>query len=276
MDETPGGLPLLPWTLAEATCLDTQHPRSFEQLVALGRQDPGLAVLLLRAANASPDVRAQTCPSVRDAVARLGVLNAYNVLVHRPRVHVVMPTTHPAVVELLDHSVQVAAGMEELARHTRLLGTHWAYALGLLHDVGRYEQVGRHAENQIYASSWRTAGELFTVEADLGLEHHQDRGAELLEAWGLPEFFVQFVKYHHARPERLPARLRASVQLVRWADTLSVGLLRGGALAMERPQWRTPNRLPDLDRLKQRVVAAMRSATERTPWHGSRGGASAS
>lgn len=256
--------PFLPATLATHAALDTSDAGSFDKLVAMAREDPGFAVALLREANSVLHRRARACLGLREAVTRIGVLGAYEVLVAEPVVRVVLTRTRPAVGHLVEHSLQVARGAEFLAQLTEGVEPGVAYAAGLLHDIGHY----RHIENATHrlvdldAAHWQTPDEVPRVEQELGHDEHAALGARDAQSWDLPAALVYTIRHHHTPPSRLDPRLQALVQHVRWADGISIALLRGGQLKLPKARIRSELSLPPPAQVIPHLVEVMKGTRE--------------
>ena len=259
MSDPNSGLPFLPETLAGQTSLDTAAPEAFERLVEAARADPGYALALLRAANSVSRRRVRACLGVREAVTRLGVMGAYDVLVARPVVRVVMSATHPAVRQLIEHSLQVARGAEFLAQLTGAVEPDIAYAAGIAHDIGHYAllQAGPKHLADLDAATWCTPDELASAEEALGHDDHARVGSRHAVDWALPPALVYAIRHHHDAVSVLDPRLQMLVQLLRWADAASIALLRGGQVRLERSEARRPLVLPPDSELVPALMEAM-------------------
>jgi putative nucleotidyltransferase with HDIG domain len=176
---------------------------SAAELEHIAVADPVLAGKLLGAANSARFGTRFEVLGVREAVLRLGVPAARQVLLASSlgRLFASKP-----LHDLWKHSQQVADTASEAARLARV-DPEAAWLAGLLHDIGRLGFSSRPAESRIAEQVWIDAGfPLVYAETLVYGTDHAALGAELLRSWDIPGSIVEAVKFHH-RPECSDARL---------------------------------------------------------------------
>lgn len=199
-------LPALPATAAQILRLASDRMANARQLADIIEQDPGLSAQVLRYANSSLYGYAGRINSLQTAIARvLGfefVMNLALGLSIGKSLRV--PQEGPFGLDAFwKHSVYAGRLVEQLAgmlpRQQRLpRGT--AYLAGLLQNLGRLV-LGHTFQPEFYILNrfGQANPEMSTRDLErhvLGVTHDQI-GAWLMEAWGLPEELVIAVRHHH-------------------------------------------------------------------------------
>ncbi len=199
-------LPTLPVTAARIMRLAADERANARQLAEIIEQDPGLAAQVLRYANSSLYGYAGRIKDLQSAIARvLGfefVLNlALGLSIGRSlRVAQEGPFGLDAFWR---HSVCAARLVEQLALllpQPESLPRGTAYLAGLLQNLGRLV-LGHAFQPEFYILNRFAQANpdmpTTTLERHvLGVTHDQI-GAWLMEAWGLPPELVIAVRYHH-------------------------------------------------------------------------------
>jgi putative nucleotidyltransferase with HDIG domain len=194
---------------------DETAPATLESIVAW---DPILTGRLLEVANSALFGQPQPIVRLADAAARVGVPLARKVLLAACFGELFAS----ASLRLLWHTSQrVAERAYELARRVKIDADE-AYVAGLLHDVGRIAFARNPADSHIRLAGWLESGFPLTyAEALTWSKDHADAGAELLQAWQLPDSIVDAVRNHH-RPERSRSNMASLLYLSeRWQATKS-------------------------------------------------------
>jgi HD-like signal output (HDOD) protein/prolyl-tRNA editing enzyme YbaK/EbsC (Cys-tRNA(Pro) deacylase) len=199
-------LPALPVTAARILRLASDGRANARQLADIIEQDPGLAAQVLRYANSSLYGYAGRIKDVQTAVARvLGFEFVLNLaLGFSIGKSLRVPQEGPFGLEIFwKHSVCAARLVEQLAtllpsQLQPARGT--AYLAGLLQNLGRLV-LGHAFQPEFYILNRfaQANPEMPTTELErhvLGVTHDQI-GAWLMEAWGLPRELVVAVRYHH-------------------------------------------------------------------------------
>jgi putative nucleotidyltransferase with HDIG domain len=191
-------LPVLPRSVAEALRLARTPDLDFDELARVAAGDPPLAARVISVANSSAYARAgmPRIAAVKQAAARLGTQATRDVLyqVAYASMFVDAARYKDPIEATFQHGVRVAQVSRLLATERGLEGDV-AFLAGLLHDIGRarsWKLLGSFGENA-------PAAALLPLVDDV----HAPAGAELAQAWHLPDEVVDVCRWHHdpgARP----------------------------------------------------------------------------
>jgi len=224
--------------------------------------DQGLTSNVLRLANSAYFAGPRTIGSLRDAIVRLGMNRIFQLVIMSAIVPVARHEIRGYDIppgKLLEHSIAVAIGAEEIAQQLNLKAPYFTFTAGLLHDLGKIV-LGTFLEVDIQrVVNLAYAGEATFEDAEaevLGIDH-AETGALLLQAWNLPESIVDAVMYHH-RPEDFRGDSLV-VDLVHLADSmaLSNGLGRGFDGLNYKPNEQVLQRRKLEDESSEAIVARM-------------------
>jgi nitrogen-specific signal transduction histidine kinase/HD-like signal output (HDOD) protein len=101
-------------------------------------------------------------------------------------------------------SLSCALIAKALARLTRYTFPQEAYMTGLLHDIGELVLSKNYPDDWLELLINTTSPESRReFESELFLSTHTDIGAELAQKWGLGDYAVDAIRYHHAPSETL-------------------------------------------------------------------------
>jgi HD-like signal output (HDOD) protein/prolyl-tRNA editing enzyme YbaK/EbsC (Cys-tRNA(Pro) deacylase) len=199
-------LPALPATAAQILRLAADTRANARQLAEIIEQDPGLAAQVLRYANSSLYGYAGSIKNLQTAIARvLGFDYVMNLaLGFSIGTALRVPQDGPFGLDAFwKHSVYAGRLVEELAKHLPrdqrpLRGT--AYLAGLLQNLGRLVLGHTFQPEFFILNRFAQANpDMPTCELErhvLGVTHDQI-GAWLMEAWGLPDELIAAVRHHH-------------------------------------------------------------------------------
>jgi putative nucleotidyltransferase with HDIG domain len=220
-------LPTLPAVVTRLMALVNDPMVSAMDLAYTLREDPPLTARVLRMANSPVYGGRARVLSVPQAVLRLGMNEIRNVVMSLGVVRAVFgPGRRLNHRAFWQHSLTVARATESLASalppdpdgHDEA-----AFAVGLLHDIGRL------VLDQVYPEAYDAA--LGIMEGSrVGLDEaerqatgldHAEIGALLAQRWGLPDPIVSGIAYHHRPAEALPS-LRRTAVLARVAEQTAV------------------------------------------------------
>jgi HD-like signal output (HDOD) protein/prolyl-tRNA editing enzyme YbaK/EbsC (Cys-tRNA(Pro) deacylase) len=199
-------LPALPATAAQILQLAADPRASARQLAQIVEQDPALAAQVLRYANSSLYGYAGKINNLQTAIARvLGFEYVMNLALGFSIGKALrVPKDGPFGMDAFwQHSVCCARLVEVLSQHlprTQRPPRGTAYLAGLLQNLGRLV-LGHTFEAEFFLlNRFAEANpEMSSCELErqvLGVSHDQI-GAWLMEAWGLPRELVTAVRYHH-------------------------------------------------------------------------------
>jgi putative nucleotidyltransferase with HDIG domain len=127
-----------------------------------------------------------------------------------------------------EHSLYTGVVARILARRMRAPNTERCFVMGLLHDIGKLVLYRKQPELACGALELAndTGIPLQTAETEVFGFHHGTVGAELMQAWTLPESFVE-VALHHHQPSAAE-RFRMESAIVHLADVIT-GMAQGTA-----------------------------------------------
>lgn len=225
--------------------------------------DQGLTSNVLRLANSAYFAGPRTIGSLRDAIVRLGMNRIFQLVIMSAIVPVARREIRGYDIppgKLLEHSIAVAIGAEEIAQQTKVQAPCFTFTAGLLHDLGKIV-LGTFLEVDIQrVVNLAYSGEATFEDAEaevLGIDH-AETGALLLQAWNLPESIVEAVMYHH-RPEDFRGKDPLVVDLVHLADSMALnnGLGRGFDGLNYKPNEQVLQRLKLQDKTSEAIIAQM-------------------
>lgn len=196
------------------------------ELQQIVEQDPALNSNLLRIAN-SPHYRgAQPVGAARSAIVRLGARGLYEIsmgLTLRRTIPDPLPGYGTPAPAFSRHCVAVAVLSEALARETEAVGTHIAFTVGLLHDVGKlvigpFLEQRRGVWNEHRATGSIT---LENAEKEILNTDHNEAGELVAIHWKLPAEVVAGVRWHHAPQAARGANARGAAAVAHVANALA-------------------------------------------------------
>ena len=190
--------PMLPAARAGALSMIQDEDVRMDDLAGLIRADPGLSLVLLRAANSAASAPRSRIEDTRDALVRIGLQATKQVLAAAVVGEAFRDVSECGLDEdaFWAHSLAVAVIAESSVTTPRLPPI--AFSAGMLHDVGRlvlgasipgvYETLSQKA---------RTAPMVLGAETALFGEDHAKAGGRLLSMWGVSEEIAATVARHH-------------------------------------------------------------------------------
>ena len=201
--EKARAVPALPAAAARVITLIQDPDVGISELMKVIEHDPGLTSNVLRLANSAYFGGNREIVSVRDAGVRLGMNRIFQLVL----TSAITPTIAEPVRgyslppgELLEHSIAVAVGSEELARKVGKKVPPHTFTTGLLHDIGK-TVLGLFVEvdaDPILDVAFEEKVSFEIAERRvLGIDH-AEVGAVLLDEWNLPENIVDGVRHHHS------------------------------------------------------------------------------
>ena len=176
--------------------LEKDEP-SFKYISDLVVKDAALSAKVLRIVNSSFFRRGKETDSIQRALARLGIMNFYTIVL----VSCLKDSVggDKQAQELLwDHTEYVAAMCAEIAKRTGLASSEYAYMAGLFHDcslpvlIERQEDYARVLEMEA-----TTGGSILQYEEANLDTYHSIVSYMFAKSWGLPSEIVEAIKFHH-------------------------------------------------------------------------------
>jgi putative nucleotidyltransferase with HDIG domain len=225
------GVALLPSVVKRLSTLNLESTDSTEEIEALIRSDPPLALRLMRLANAR-SIGHGEITTIGDAILRVGTTRLAEMILALSVIEQFVPHTQ-AQRNLWVHSIQTALAARRLAelRPDWRVGTEDAFLAGLLHDVGRFMIFEHHPQEMAKIDEATVADPRELVAAELkacGFDH-ATLGHIICDRLHLPETVGEMVRTHHfyhEKRKRIPPEVETLVRLVQEADCLSFGLIR--------------------------------------------------
>ena len=188
LDEGHSPLPVIP-SVALAGLRMAQRPNvNIQRLADLVEKDPFLAARFLAVANSAAYYRGFRTASMRDAVARIGLSEARDIL-SGVAYSASLPRHNDLLFRLAERSLLAARSAQLVCRELRL-NYEPAYLCGLLHDLGEARVL------RILATLPPPEGGMPVVH-DLVERYHAQAGAQLAQTWNLHSDIVQACALHH-------------------------------------------------------------------------------
>lgn len=214
-------LPVLPTVVARLMVLDREDEGYFEEVLGLVEADPTVAARILAAANAAASSPRDPVASVRVALARLGSRGAARAIMDAGVSKVFIPRTDWEK-SLWRHALQVGGALRALADldPSGSVDRDVAYAVGLLHDVGRLVmfQAAPEVLHQIDEGGLDSPQALVEAERRLCGITHAELGARACRRWGLPDVLVDAVARHHHPVGNTTDPVGLLIAMCRFAD----------------------------------------------------------
>ncbi|MFW5845824.1 MAG: HDOD domain-containing protein [Planctomycetota bacterium] len=200
-------LPALP-VVVQTLMRDIADPRSHMLHIShLLGHDQALAARILRVANSPFYATREPVRSLEQAVPLLG-LRQVNAILLKATLFDSYASRSARGIWL--HALGAACATRAVARIARLTPADEAFALGLLHDIGKL------ALQEAFPTEYRQVREIVAQEGGLIRQaeqrvfgcDHAEAGRCLIERWSLPVDFIEAVGCHHqlaaASPSCLP------------------------------------------------------------------------
>ena len=166
---------------------------SEERLIRLVGSEPVLAAGLVKSANFKRHGDMKRASELRTAVKWLGFKRARSAAIWLTTAQSgngqILHLVQPYLAELWQHSVQVAAIADILAKQFTRINPDEAHLAGLLHDIGKLYVLTHAQKEPVLFNNKKTLQEITDI-------WHTSIGAALLESWGFCEHFVAAVRDH--------------------------------------------------------------------------------
>ncbi len=157
--------------------------------------EPSLALKIVSVANSSLYSGVSPAKSVAEALVRIGLDEARDLLITFIYQNMFQQTSGPflpIMEKWWEHSLMSAVACQSISVRARFPQPNYGYLLGLLHDIGKPCLLAAFAEE------WGQAEleeEQRTLLLDFIDRHHRVVGEKAVKASGLPEAFVRAVRY---------------------------------------------------------------------------------
>ncbi len=186
-------LPSLPEVAVKVRKFVDDPDMGIAQLSKAISADPALSARLLQVAN-SPFFRCMTPSSnLNNAISRLGGMCVRNIVTSLVMAQLYKTNISGPIKgymkDLWEHSTNVAAYSNVIARNFTMLDAEEAMLTGLVHSIGALPILTS-------ASADEELSQDFDTVVDLVTEFHTDIGKITLEEWGFPENMIAAVSEH--------------------------------------------------------------------------------
>ncbi len=223
----PESIPPFPAIALKALKLMSGTDTSLLELCDLIRPDPAFSTAVLRIANSPLVAFSKNITSVIQASMLLGFQRLRRVVITIGLKAYLTDSFTPAMRSCWRHSVACAI-IAERSANCSSLDKEFAYAAGILHDIGRVALVSVMSEQYAHVIE-RGADQPWDIlqnERELcGIDHCQ-AGRELVAAWDLPEAFLEITGCHHTADARLAGTASVLPPSCALADALGFSVIR--------------------------------------------------
>jgi putative nucleotidyltransferase with HDIG domain len=199
-------------------------------------EDPALSAKLLRIVNSSFYGFPSRIQTISRAITIVGTLEITDLILGSTAVESFagLPNELIDMQQFWEHSLYAGVVARVLARHHRAPNTERFFVSGLLHDIGSLVLYHQRPEQSRQALEQARAGQpLHLVEQEIFGFDHSDVGAELMQAWNLPEPFIEAARYHHRPMEARQFPLETA--MVHLADVIAAGVHLSGSGTSQVP-----------------------------------------
>lgn len=199
-------------------------------------EDPALSVRLLRIVNSSFYGFPSRIETISRAITIVGTLEITDLVLGSSAVEAFagLPNELIDMQQFWEHSLYAGVVARVLARHHRAPNTERFFVSGLLHDIGSLVLYHQRPEESRRALELARAGRpLHQVEQEIFGFDHSDVGAELMQAWNLPEAFIEAARHHHRPVEAQQFQLETA--MVHLADVIAAGAHITGSATNQVP-----------------------------------------
>ncbi|MBN2866977.1 MAG: HDOD domain-containing protein [Thiotrichales bacterium] len=173
------------------------------------------------------------CRSIREAVGALGLDNVYNLLVAAALQNLF--GQKGLIKDIMDHSVDVAFCMADIAEWVEGVSRDEAYMFGLFHNSGALLLASKNEKKYatLFSNSMSRPISIIAAEETAFASNHTMVGVLMGKKWKLPIDMIQAIMFHHT-PEcsRIKNdKVRALVAMIKVANSIiaeiSLGAYRG-------------------------------------------------
>lgn len=233
-DAGPEGIRQPPAEAQRVLAASRDASTSLADLQRLAEGSPALTQALLRAANSAYYGNATTsCTSIPDALRRLGTTGVEGVAVSA-MVEGLLCRPGAAFQPILDavwsHMVRTAPVARAIAPAFASAPSE-AFALGLLHDVGKLAILDRLSS--LRSARRRELGIPYPALKAILVALHEPLGALTTHRWGLGPYAAQAIGAHHSGEPIAEAAADHLRQLLFVAERAELALSRGATPALE-------------------------------------------
>lgn len=217
-------LPSLPHLLLKLIDACNRSEVSFKDIANIIVKDPALTGKILRMVNSAHFGIPRKIRRLDQAVGVLGIEAIKNIAISSSIYEAFQQTPKNTEFNLKHfwwHSLRCALLSRRLAQEAHYPNPEEAFLVGLMHDIGRLLLwMNFTAEYADLLRRYRGRPELVVTGERRLVADHATVGAGLLEYWNLDTLLADAIRYHHAKPERIPNALPL-VQILFMANALA-------------------------------------------------------
>ena len=200
-----------------------------EDFAEIISSDPALTTKLLKIVNSAYYSFSATITDVSHAITIVGLTELREMVLAICVVDYFegLPNKLISMEDFWEHSIYTGLLAREIQRSLAMNTGDSMFTVGLLHDLGSLVFYNRLPEiaKAVLEISDRQESPRFEVEREeLGFDHAAI-GAALIEHWGLPDFLVKVIRYHHA-PDKADEHSRETL-LLNLSDKISRAVEKG-------------------------------------------------
>jgi len=223
----PACVPPFPAIALKALQLMSGTDASLIELCNLIRPDPAFSTAVLRIANSPLIAFSKNVTNVLQASMLLGFQRLKCVVITVGMKAYLQGSLTPLMRSCFRHSVACAIIAERSASRTAM-DKEFAYTAGILHDIGRVALASLMPESyaRVVKRGAQHAEDLLHVEQELCGINHCQAGRALVEAWNLPEAFLELAAFHHDRQRRSSGAAALLAPSCELADSLGFEVVR--------------------------------------------------
>jgi len=186
-------------------------------------EDPALTARLLKIVNSSFYGFPSRIDTISRAITIIGTLELTDLILGSSAIRVFnrIPNQLVNMDRFWEHSLYTGIVARILARYLRAPNTERCFVMGLLHDIGSlvlYRQQPEHSRQALQLAIDQDMP-LNIAEREVFGFDHGEVGAELMNAWNLPEGFIETTRHHH-QPSTAE-RYRLETASIHLADVIS-------------------------------------------------------
>lgn len=227
----------LPPTLTQLMRMLRNPNCSIDSLAEVISHDQSVAVKILKLANSAVYSRGDAVTSVKEAVLRIGLERIGQAVINIGVVDqfgTADVSAHFNFVHFWEHSICCGLIASGLGEATEALDPDRAFALGLLHDVGRMVLIEHFHEEyeEVLETAARLDLPLEQVESRLLLLNHAAVVERVLHNWGIPKDLIGPMANHHLSAANMREHAGKQLQetaILALANRLSHALLVGSS-----------------------------------------------
>jgi len=204
--ESEKRIPQLPQILVRIESALDDPTVGGKELARVILDDPALTAQVLKVANSTfYNPAGQRIKTVSRAIVILGFENIRRLVLgfNVSRLMALLPE-HPVYRRLWRHSLAVALFARDLARLDGCDEVEAVFVAGLLHDVGKFILGHLHGEAYIELLERHVCEidfDFCRAEREAFSCNHQEVGAMLAHAWGLPRDLIRVISRHQSGPD---------------------------------------------------------------------------